>query len=168
MAPALSRVARLGLLTGGLALLGGGALLVTPAGAQITPTLTVTPSTIAVGESADIVATGCVVEDTPQSDLFVVFDSSEGGPGDSGPIPTDEDGTATWNTGNAPEGSEGTYQIGATCLFDDGEVQDAVFEYDPASLTVAGAPETTTTTGAPTTTAPAAAAAATVTPAFTG
>jgi hypothetical protein len=162
----LPRKARVGLLAGGLALVAGSAATILPAGAQVSPTLTVVPAVIAVGESADLIATGCVQEGTAQEDLYVVFSSGEGGPGTSEPVATDAEGTATYNTGNAPEGAEGVYPITATCVADNGEGFDVVFEYEVASLTVVG--ETTTTTAAPTTTAPAAAAAATVTPAFTG
>lgn len=164
----LLRASRTGLIAGGLALLATGAAMALPAGAAPSPTLTVTPSTIQVGQSADIVATGCVGE-TDQSNLFVVFSSSEGGPGESEQVATDETGTATWNTGNAPEGAQGTYTILATCVLDDGETTQDLFEYDPATLTVVSQ-ATTTTTAAPstTTTAPAAARPATVTPAFTG
>lgn len=168
MTTLLSRKVRLGLLAGGLALVAGSAATVLPASAQVSPTLTVDPAVIAVGESADITATGCVQEGTPQEDLYVVFSAEgEGGPG-SEAIPTNAEGTATFNTGNAPEGAEGVYPITATCVVDNGEGFDPVFEYEVASLTVVtDRTTTTTTTAAPTTTAPAAVA-ATVTPAFTG
>jgi hypothetical protein len=98
----LSRKARVGLLTGATALLAAGAVSTLPADAQVAPVLTVSPPTITVGQSADLIATGCVA-DADQADLYVVFGSDEGGPGGTDPQPTDAEGTATFNTGRRPK-----------------------------------------------------------------
>jgi hypothetical protein len=162
-------MARLGLLTGGLALVGTGSLLVGSAGAQASPTLSITPETITVGQSATLLATGCVAEGVAQEDLFVVFSAGEGG----NPIPTDETGSASFDTGPAPVEAIGSYTVTADCVLDDGvEDPEVLFTYEqsPVLTVVAAAPTTTSTstTMAPTTTAPAAASPAVVTPAFTG
>ncbi len=165
MRTTLSHKARAGLLTGALAVIAAGAVSIAPADAQAARVLTVSPSTITVGQSADLIATGCVA-DADQADLYVVFGSDEGGPGGTDPQPTDAEGTATFNTGPAPEGAEGTYVITAQCVFDNGEGFDVLFSYDPAELTVVGA--TPTTSEAPTTTAVEVADVVAVAPAFTG
>ncbi len=165
MSTSLTRKARAGLVSAALAVVAAGAVTILPADAQVTPTLTISPSTITVGQSADVIATGCVAE-ADQADLYVVFGSNEGGPGGTDPQPTDAEGTATFNTGPAPEGAEGTYQITAQCVFDNGEGFDVVFTYDPAVLTVVAA---TPPTSEPTTTTTAQVAdVVTVAPAFTG
>ncbi len=143
-----------------------GAIVVLPgtAGAQAEPTLTVTPSTIQVGESADFIATGCTDSEIPQEQLKVFFTFLDAV---SDPVDTDVDGTAVLNTGEAPEAVAGqSFTVSATCtnVIDENQ-SEVLFEYDPVVLTVAQS--TSPSTELPTTEPPAAEA-ATVTPAFTG
>ncbi len=112
-------------------------------------TLTVTPSTIAVGESAEFVATGCVAEGIPQEELVVIFFIN----GDfwDGEF-TDEDGTAVTSIGPAGEEDVGVYEISAFCGWDPEE--EIMFFYDPTPLTILDVHPTPPTTTPPTTTPP--------------
>ncbi len=120
-----------------LATVGAVAVFPTIVGAE-DHSLTVTPSTITVGESADFIATGCVDEVTPQDDLTVVFYIDGEFYGFEF---TDGFGTAT--TSLDPVGVEdvGEYVITARCRVYGGEF---LFDYDPATLTVTPPPLTVT------------------------
>lgn len=169
MTPTLPRLARRGLLAGAVALAVGTVGPATFAGAQPTPSFTLDPATIAVGESSTITATGCVDEGVDQALLFVALTVEHDGESSTEPLATDPDGTVVFPSGEAPPEAVGTYALSASCVIIDGESTEVVFDYDgPVVLTVvAAAPTTTTTAAGPTTTA-AAAEAATVSPSFTG
>ncbi len=108
------------------------------------PSLTVTPSTITVGQSAEFVATGCVGEEIETEYLWVMFYID----GEFYDLVPTEEGTATVSYGPAED--VGGYDIDATCyIVDGGEIIDSLFDYGPATLTVVDVPPPTTTTTGP-------------------
>ena len=118
------RIRTFAMLGGALALLGATTMLVDMADAQAAPTLTVTPSTIAVGESADVMATGCVGRGRPGRPVRVLR-LRRGRPGESGSSPPTRTAPPRRHRSRT-EGAEGTYEITATCVFDDGEATRSV------------------------------------------
>ncbi len=143
------------------ALLGGALLAPSLAGAQASPTLTASPTTVVEGSPFTFTFTGCAIEGADEVavglDLFdnvAAFD-----------VPVDEDGNATfvWTNTEGYALTAGSYTFTGYCYEPGTEESGFAYEQQPV-ITVTAAPASTTTS----TTAPAAAAAANVAPAFTG
>ena len=138
------------------------------AGAQDEPTFTITPTSLAVGESATVTATGCVAPDVPQDQLFVVI-AVDGVTDQVGALPTNADGTATTTVTPEAEDAGSTATFGAACVQGEGQTATVIFEYPNTVAVTVAAANTTTTSAPPTPTlAPRPAPPAAASPSFTG
>ena len=152
---------------GAAALLGGALIAPNLAGAQVTASFTLSPSSATAGETVTFAVTGCFLEGV-ESPLFAI-DMNENTFATDIAVDADGAGSYQFTIPSAADMEPDSYTFSASC-YDPENPETIGFTYEetPVLTITAAAPTTTSTTAAPTTTAPAAAAAATVNPSFTG